>query len=92
MVIINCGAIPDNLAESLLFGHEKGAFTGALDKRIGKFELADGGTIFLDEIGELIEPIDYAGCYSGWHVLIFEKGKHKRAMYAGNELSEVIKS
>ena len=53
LVIINCGAIPENLAESLLFGHEKGAFTGALDKRIGKFELADGGTIFLDEIGEM---------------------------------------
>jgi DNA-binding NtrC family response regulator len=56
LVIINCGAIPDNLAESLLFGHEKGAFTGALDRRIGKFEMADGGTIFLDEIGEM--PID----------------------------------
>jgi transcriptional regulator with GAF, ATPase, and Fis domain len=53
LVTINCGAIPENLAESLLFGHEKGAFTGALDKRIGKFELADGGTIFLDEIGEM---------------------------------------
>ncbi|OXB01623.1 sigma 54-interacting response regulator [Flavobacterium pectinovorum] len=53
LVIINCGAIPENLAESLLFGHEKGAFTGAMDKRIGKFELADGGTIFLDEIGEM---------------------------------------
>ncbi|KQO33939.1 hypothetical protein ASF10_17985 [Flavobacterium sp. Leaf82] len=53
LVIINCGAIPENLAESLLFGHEKGSFTGALDKRIGKFELADGGTIFLDEIGEM---------------------------------------
>ncbi|MDP5202229.1 sigma 54-interacting response regulator [Flavobacterium sp. DG2-3] len=53
LVIINCGAIPENLAESLLFGHEKGSFTGALDRRIGKFELADGGTIFLDEIGEM---------------------------------------
>lgn len=53
LVIINCGAIPENLAESLLFGHEKGAFTGAMDRRIGKFELADGGTIFLDEIGEM---------------------------------------
>lgn len=56
LVVINCGAIPDNLAESLLFGHEKGAFTGAQDKRIGKFETADGGTIFLDEIGEM--PMD----------------------------------
>ena len=53
MVIIDCTTIPDNLAESLLFGHEKGAFTGALERRIGKFELAEGGTIFLDEIGEL---------------------------------------
>jgi DNA-binding NtrC family response regulator len=56
MVIINCSTIPENLAESLLFGHEKGAFTGAADKRIGKFEMADGGTIFLDEIGEM--PVD----------------------------------
>jgi DNA-binding NtrC family response regulator len=55
-VIINCGTIPENLAESLLFGHEKGAFTGATDKRIGKFEMANGGTVFLDEIGEM--PID----------------------------------
>ena len=52
-VIINCGAIPENLLESELFGHEKGAFTGAAARKIGKFELADGGTLFLDEIGEL---------------------------------------
>jgi DNA-binding NtrC family response regulator len=55
-VIVNCGAIPDKLVESILFGHEKGAFTGALDKRIGRFQEADGGTLFLDEIGEL--PLD----------------------------------
>jgi formate hydrogenlyase transcriptional activator len=52
-VRVNCATLPANLIESELFGHEKGAFTGALDKRIGRFELADGGSIFLDEIGEL---------------------------------------
>lgn len=52
-VVVNCGALPYELIESELFGHEKGAYTGAVDKRIGKFELADGGTIFLDEIGEM---------------------------------------
>jgi two-component system, NtrC family, response regulator HydG len=52
-VVVNCGTLPSNLIESDLFGHEKGAFTGAISKRTGKFELADGGTIFLDEIGEL---------------------------------------
>jgi len=53
LIKVNCAAIPFNLVESELFGHEKGAFTGALDRRIGKFEQANGGTIFLDEIGEL---------------------------------------
>jgi DNA-binding NtrC family response regulator len=52
-VAINCAAIPDTLIENELFGHEKGAFTGASARQLGKFELADGGTIFLDEIGEL---------------------------------------
>ncbi|QWW67200.1 sigma-54 dependent transcriptional regulator [Rhizobium sp. WYJ-E13] len=52
-VTVNCGAIPHNLVESILFGHEKGAFTGATEKHIGKFMEADGGTIFLDEIGDL---------------------------------------
>jgi transcriptional regulator with GAF, ATPase, and Fis domain len=56
LVKVNCGAIPANLVESELFGHEKGSFTGALQRRIGRFELADGGTIFLDEVGEL--PLD----------------------------------
>ncbi|WP_336069268.1 sigma-54 dependent transcriptional regulator [Nitratireductor rhodophyticola] len=55
-VTVNCGAIPDTLVESILFGHEKGAFTGATEKRIGKFAEADTGTLFLDEIGDL--PLD----------------------------------
>ncbi len=53
MVTVNCGAIPEGIIESELFGHERGSFTGASDQRKGYFELADGGTIFLDEIGEL---------------------------------------
>ncbi|MDO6965281.1 sigma-54-dependent transcriptional regulator [Rhizobium alvei] len=52
-ITVNCGAIPHNLVESILFGHEKGAFTGATEKHIGKFAEADGGTLFLDEIGDL---------------------------------------
>jgi DNA-binding NtrC family response regulator len=52
-VAVNCGALPENLVESILFGHEKGAFTGATEKHAGKFVEADGGTLFLDEIGEL---------------------------------------
>ena len=55
-VTVNCGAIPDNLVESILFGHEKGSFTGASEKRAGKFLEADGGTLFLDEVAEL--PLD----------------------------------
>src|SRR4029077_5210195 len=52
-VAVNCGAIPDNLVESILFGHEKGAFTGATDRHTGKFAGASGGPLFLDEVGEL---------------------------------------
>ncbi|MEL7540167.1 MAG: sigma-54 dependent transcriptional regulator, partial [Pseudomonadota bacterium] len=55
-ISVNCGAIPENLVESILFGHEKGAFTGAVARSPGKFVEADGGTLFLDEVGEL--PLD----------------------------------
>ncbi len=57
LVVVNCAAIPETLLESELFGHEKGAFTGAVLRRIGRFEQADGGTLFLDEIGELTLPV-----------------------------------
>jgi transcriptional regulator with GAF, ATPase, and Fis domain len=56
LIKVNCGAIPQGVLESELFGHEKGAFTGALQRRIGRFELADKGTLFMDEVGEL--PLD----------------------------------
>jgi len=53
MIPVNCGAIPEEILESELFGHEKGSFTGAIAQKIGRFQMADGGTIFLDEIGEM---------------------------------------
>jgi transcriptional regulator with GAF, ATPase, and Fis domain len=57
LVKVNCAALPPSLAESELFGHEKGAFTGAQSQRKGRFELADGGTLFLDEVGELSQEL-----------------------------------
>ena len=56
-IAINCASIPENLLESELFGHEKGAFTGAIKRTHGKFEMADNGTLFLDEIGDMPLPL-----------------------------------
>jgi PAS domain S-box-containing protein len=64
LVKLNCAAIPAGLVESELFGHEKGAFTGALTRKIGRFELADGGTLFLDEVGELPPDLQAKLCAS----------------------------
>jgi formate hydrogenlyase transcriptional activator len=60
LVTVNCAALPTSLLASELFGHEKGAFTGAVSRRLGRFELADGGTLFLDEIGELPQEVQVA--------------------------------
>jgi DNA-binding NtrC family response regulator len=72
LVTVNCGAIPEGIIESELFGHERGSFTGASDQRKGYFELADGGTIFLDEIGELPLPAQVK------FLRILENGEYQR--------------
>jgi Response regulator containing CheY-like receiver, AAA-type ATPase, and DNA-binding domains len=71
-IAINCGAIPENLIQSELFGHEKGAFTGAHQRKVGRIEAAHGGTLFLDEIGDL--PLELQA-----NLLRFLQEKHIRA-------------
>ena len=71
-VIINCAALPETLLESELFGHEKGAFTGAISAKPGLFEVADGGTLFIDEIGEL------AGALQAKMLRVLEDGLLRR--------------
>ena len=67
-IAVNCGAIPEGTIDSELFGHEKGAFTGATQTRSGYFEVADGGTIFLDEVGELATSHSSTpfACFRNW--------------------------
>ena len=72
LVVVNCAAMPSTLVESELFGREKGAYTGALTKQIGRFEVADGGTVFLDEIGEL------SGEIQAKLLRVLEEGKFER--------------
>ena len=72
MVVINCAALPESLLESELFGHEKGAFTGAIATKQGLFEVADGGTLFIDEIGEL------AGSLQAKLLRVLEDGSMRR--------------
>jgi DNA-binding NtrC family response regulator len=78
---VNCGAIPDELKESELFGHEKGSFTGATSQRKGKFELADGGTLFLDEVGEMSPKLQVA------LLKVLEEGEIQRV--GGNRIIKV---
>ena len=68
LVVVNCAAIPDTLLESELFGHKKGSFTGAVSDKVGKFEAANGGSIFLDEIGEM--PIQLQQSWAQLHKMV----------------------
>ena len=82
-IAVNCGAIPEGTIDSELFGHEKGAFTGAIGERKGYFGEADGGTIFLDEVGELPLQPRHA-CYEYWklaNLLKLAHQKYKKQMY-----------
>ena len=85
---MNCGAIPENLIESILFGHEKGSFTGATDKHLGKFQEADGGTLFLDEIGEL--RLDMQVKLTEFNKRLRERGLPELAMRGGIASGTVV--
>lgn len=80
-ITVNCGAIPENLVESILFGHEKGSFTGATAKHIGKFQEADGGTLFLDEVAEL--PLDM-------QVKLLRAIQEKKVRKVGSTVEEAV--
>jgi len=90
MVTVNCSAIPEELAESILFGHKKGSFTGAVRDEPGKFRLADKGTLFLDEVGELSESIQAKLLRAVEYGIIEPAGEGRRALRgtAGRETRE----
>ena len=88
-IAVNCGAIPEGTIDSELFGHEKGAFTGATSTRSGYFEVADGGTIFLDEVGELplSTQVRFA-CFRNWRIHqsgFVQSTNHQRTYCGCNE-------
>ncbi len=98
-VTVNCGAIPENLIESEMFGHVKGAFTGAIASRAGKFQQADGGSLFLDEIGELPQPMQVKLLRALQERVVFRVGDNRpekcdiRIIAATNRnLEEMIKT
>jgi formate hydrogenlyase transcriptional activator len=85
-VSVNCAALPPTLVSSELFGHERGAFTGATQRRVGRFEMADGGTIFLDEVGELLPDMRHASAvlestfidFQSFDPVLESRGRHAK--------------
>ena len=91
-VTVNCGAIPENLIESEMFGHVKGAFTGAIASRAGKFQQADGGSLFLDEVGELPLGMQVKLLRALQERVVFRVGDNRPEKCANRNLDEMIKS